>query len=268
MKNCSKSFFLVLLGMLFVNNFDAEQPAQVTIPAPAAAVQSKKLLLFGIKGVLFYPDLSKVKGGGIGALFGFTPDVVEKELFEILLSLHVNGLRGYTGTYPMLIEAWLTNQMTNEAAKEFALYHIKHNCGFGLKKMRLKLAAETAFSPYDSANVLSINHTVVSLAQSCKAKGHTIAICSSWNNDAFNALKQTHYSVFTQFDQTFISGNCGLACEGRFYDQILKNYKAEDIVLIDCLQENLNAAHQKGIKTIYCASLDSLQYELRKQGIL
>jgi len=230
MKYCTKSSFFILLGILFGSNFDADQAqsAQVTTPT-TVATNSKKLLLFGIKGVLLYPDMNNVKGGSFGALFGLTPEVVEKELFEALWSLRVNGLRGYTNTYPQIIEAWLTNQMTNQAAQQYAVSHIKHNCGF-FKKIRVKPAAEIAFSPYDSARVLSVNHAIVSLAQNCKSKGHKIAVCSSWNSDSYDAVKNTHYSVFNSFDASYISGACGiLACEGRFYDQFLKEYKAEDM---------------------------------------
>ncbi len=273
MKNCTKSLFFILIGTLFFGNFEADQAVSAQDSSISASIaQSKKLLLFGIKGskdsCLLYPDLTRVKGGGFGALFGLTPEVVERELFEELRSLHVNGMRGYTGTYPEIIEAWLTNQMSNQDAQRYAVYHIKHNCGF-LKKMRVKPAAEIAFSPYDAANVLSVNHDMVSLAQSCKAKGHTIAICSSWNREAFLAVKNTHYSAFAPFEAFYISGDCGiLACEGHFYDKFLKDYKAQDIYLIDCYQENLVAAHKKGINTIYCANARSVEYELRKQGIL
>ena len=226
------------------------------------------MILFGIKDVLFFPDLSKVTGGKLTAFFGLRPEVVEGEFFDTLRSLHVNGLRGYTGTYPELIEAWLTNQMNNQDTQKYALQHIRHHCGL-LKKTRLKITAEYAFSPYDSAKVLSVNRAIFFLAQNCKAKGHTIALCSSWNSDSFNAAKQMYPAIFGLFDAFYTSGDCGiLACESRFYEPLLKNYTAENICLIDCRQENLAAAKQKGIKTIYCTGARSLEHELHKQGIL
>lgn len=272
MKTATKSLFFIALGILFSTDFDAEQ-AFVATQKTTPTTQKKKLLLFGVKGstegsCLLYPDLTRVKGGSFGALLGLTPDVVQKELFDTLRSLNVDGIQGYTGTYPMLVEAWLTNQMPTEKVQYWALQHVKNSCGF-MKKMRLKPAAEIAFSPYDAANALSVNHNIVSLVQRCKANGHTVAVCTSWNSECFQAVKNTHYSAFSPFDAFYISGDCGmLACEGRFYDQFLKTYAAEDIYLIDSLQENLTAANQKGIKTIYCGDANGLEYELRKQGIL
>jgi len=168
----------------------------------------------------------------------------------------------------MIIEGWLTNIINNFQIKQESLRHIKSRCGL-FQRLRLKAAAEIAFTPYEAAKVLSPNPTVISLAQSCKENGHTIAICTSWNSQSFNAIKNYHRSVFDRFDQFYISGTCGiLACEERFYDQFLQNYKPENIYLIDCLQENLLAAHKKGITTIHCANLDSLQYELKKYALL
>jgi FMN phosphatase YigB (HAD superfamily) len=276
MKNCTKSLFLILVGIFFASNFDAEQSKQTSTQnthQKTTESSSKKLLLFGVKGKkgsggILYPDLSNMKGGGFAALFGMTPEVVEEELFEVLQSLHVKGFHDYTGTYPMIIEAWLTNKMKYQLAQHYAVEHVKNNCGF-FKKMKLKPAAEIAFSPYDAAKALSINHDIISVAQKCKAKGHTIAICSSWNKESFDAVKNIHYSAFAPFEGMYISGSCGiLACESRFYDQFLKDYNANDIYLIDSLKENLTAAKQKGINTIYLASADALLYELKKQGIL
>lgn len=267
MKKITRLFIFVPLGLLFLANHTTDFALTADTPLSQTS-QSKKLILFGIKDVLFFPDLSKVTGGRLTALFGLNPEVVEGEFFDTLRSLHVNGLRGYTGTYPELIEAWLTNQMNNQDAQKYALQHIKHHCGL-LKKTRLKITAEYAFSPYDSAKVLSVNRAIFSLAQNCKAKGHAIALCSSWNSDSFNAAKQMHPTIFSLFDAFYTSGDCGmLACESRFYEPLLKNYKAEDIYLIDFRQENLAAAQQKGIKTIYCASARGLEHELHKQGIL
>jgi hypothetical protein len=44
----------------------------------------QKCILFGIKNVLLYPDVKKVSGGSLGGLLGFTPEKVEKELFDML----------------------------------------------------------------------------------------------------------------------------------------------------------------------------------------
>ncbi len=268
MKRNTQLFIFFLLGILFSTHHHATDLALATDTSSPHTTQSKKLILFGIKDVLFFPDLSKVPGGKLTALFGLRPEVVEREFFDTLRSLHVNGLRGYTGTYPELIEAWLTNQMSNQDVQKYALHHIKRHCGL-FKKTRLKITAEYAFSPYDSAKVLSVNRAIFSLAQNCKSKGHSIALCSSWNSDSFNAAKQMYPSIFGLFDTFYTSGDCGmLACESRFYEPLLKNYKAEDIYLIDFRQENLAAAKQKGIKTIYCADALSLEHELREQGIL
>ena len=254
-----KKIFLLLSLLIFTGTSST---------STASDAHPKKLILWGIKGVLFYPDMSKVKGGGFGALLGYTPDYVEKELFGVLQSLYVPAVRSYTRTYPMLIEGWLTGALNNWQAKQEALKHIKNRCGL-FQRMRLKAAAEIAFTPYESAKVLSANPTVISLAQSCKAKGHTIAICSSWNTEAFNAVKNYYRSVFDQFDTYYISGNCNiLACEERFYEKIVEKYGAQNVYLIDCLQENLQTAHKKGITTIYCANLDALQYELKKHELL
>ena len=267
MKTATKKFFFILLSTFFIGTSNTQTTTAVTTSPPDNS-PSKKLLLFGINDVLLFLDKTKITGSSFASLFGLTPEVVEKELFEVLRSLHVNGLQNYTGMYPEIIEAWLTNQINNQTTQKYAIHHIKRHAGF-FKKIRLKLTAEVAFSPYDSAQVLSANAAIIALAQWCKAQGHAIAVCGSWNNDSFEAAKKIHAYAFAPFDAFYLSGCCGiLACESRFYDQFLKEYKAENIYLIDSSPENLTAASQKGIKTIHCMNAALLEYELHKEGIL
>jgi len=235
--------------------------------ATAQEAQPKKLVLWGIKGVLLHPDMSKVSGGNIGGLLGFTPEKVEQELFKALRPLRLS-LSTYTGTYPMLIEGWLTGAINNWQAKGMATSYIKKTCSF-VKKMRLKTAAQLAFTPNDAAIILSRNQSVTSLAQACKSRGHTIAICSSWNAQSFQALQKHHSSLFAAFNAHYISGACGiLACQEQFYDQMIRNYAPENIYLVDCLPENLQAARKRGITTITASSVNNVQHELKKHGLI
>jgi FMN phosphatase YigB (HAD superfamily) len=226
-----------------------------------------KCVLFGIKGVLLYPDMKKVSGGGIGSLLGLTPEKCEKELMHALEPINVYNFPIFTHNYPAIIEAWLTNTMSNAQVHEIAHHYLKKHYHL-VKLTRLKVGINTACSS-EQAKILSTYPQSVSLAQRCKNNGCVIALCSSWNRETFESLKQIQSSVVGLFNEYYISGYCGkLAATPEFYDSVINKYGVENIVLVDCLQENIRAAKRRGIKTITFTSAAAAERELKTMGFL
>jgi FMN phosphatase YigB (HAD superfamily) len=231
------------------------------------AAKTQKCVCFGIKGVLLYPDMHKVSGGGIGGMLGFTPEKVEKELFDTLEPLTLNNFPIWTRTYPVIIEAWLTGYRSNSQVHDDAHHYVKKHCGI-MKAARLKTAVNIAFSD-EQAKTFSAYSDSVSLAKRCKSSGNTIALCSSWNRESFNNLKLVQKNTLGIFDTAYISGYCGmLAATPTFYDNVINDYGVDNIVLVDCLPENIRAAKARGIKTIKFTSAAQAERELKALGFL
>jgi FMN phosphatase YigB (HAD superfamily) len=227
----------------------------------------KKIVLFGIKGVLLYPDMHKVSGGGLGGLLGMTPEKVERELFEALEPISVYHFPHYTRTYPAIIEAWLVNVLSNDQVHDDAHHYIKKHCGL-TKRMRLSPAADIAFS-YKQAGTFSTYNEGFQLARNCKSKGLEIGLCSSWNRELFETLKNVQSGTLGIFGTSYISGYIGtLAATPSFYDAVLKDYAPENVCLVDCLPENIRAAKARGIKTIFYSNGPTAERELKKLGFL
>ena len=229
----------------------------------------QKCILFGIKNVLLYPDMKKVSGGSLGGLLGFTPEKVEKELFETLEPININSFPIYTRTYPAVIEAWLTGYLSNDETHDVTHHYIKkHYSILSVKGARLKTAVNIAFSD-QQAKTFSVYNDSVSLAHRCKQTGCTIALCTSWNRESFNNLKRVQSGALSFFDKSYVSGYCGmLAATPEFYDTIINEYGINNVVLVDILPENIRAAKIRGIKTISFTSAAAAERELKKMGFL
>lgn len=228
---------------------------------------SKKCVLFGIKGVLLYPDMKKVSGGSLGGLIGLTPEKVERELFETLEPMNVPSLPFHAHIYPAIIEAWLTGYMSNSQVHDEAYRYVKKHCGL-IKGTRLKPAVNIAFSD-EQAKTFSTYNDTVTLARRCKSSGCIIALNTSWNRESFNTLKRVQNATLGFFDVSYISGYCGmLAALPEFYDTIINEYGINNIVLIDSLPENIRAARIRGIKTISFTSAAAAERELKAIGFL
>jgi len=227
----------------------------------------KKCVLFGIQGVLLYPDIHKISGGRLGSKLGFTPEKIEQELIETLQPIAVSNFPIYTQTYPVLIEAWLTGYLSNAQIAETAIHHIKKHCGV-MKASRLKQAIKLACSD-EQAKTFSTYNDSVALARRCKKAGCTIALSSNWSKESLPSLMKEQNIALGFFDTSYISGYCGmLAATPAFYDAVIKDYGLDNIVLIDCLPENIRAAKTRGIKTISFSSAAQAERELKALGFL
>lgn len=245
----------------------------LSVTAPVAAKDTsnvthphQKIVLFGPR-TLLYTDIDKIKGAGFGSMLGFTPEKVEKELLEALEPINVKQLTNYTRTYPALIEAWLTNALTTPEVHAIAHAYVKKHAGM-MKKLRLNPAIDIAFSSKQAGTFSAYNDSH-QLAKKCKSKGLTIGICSSWNRESFDNLKRVQSGALGFFDAYYISGYMGiLAATPAFYDDMLKDYAAENICLVDCLPENIRSAKARGINTIFFSGASAAEKELKKLGFL
>jgi FMN phosphatase YigB (HAD superfamily) len=227
----------------------------------------QKCILFGIKGVLLYPDMKKVSGGSLGGLLGFTPEKVEKELFDTLEPISINNFPIYTRTYPAVIEAWLTGYLSNDETHDITHRYVKKHCSF-MKGAHLKTAVNIAFSD-QQAKTFSAYHDSVALAHRCKDAGCAIALSTSWNRESFENLKRVQSNTLSFFDKSYVSAYSGmLAANPAFYDAAINEYGIENVVLIDSLPENIRAAKKRGIKTISFTSATATERELRSIGFL
>jgi FMN phosphatase YigB (HAD superfamily) len=213
--------------------------------------------------------MKKVSGGGIGGMLGFTPEKVEKELFETLEPITVKSFPIYSRTYPTVIEAWLTGYLSNDETHDITHHYIKKHYGIlSVKGARLKTAVNIAFSD-KQAGTFSAYHDSIALAHNCKHAGCTIALCTSWNRESFNNLKRVQSNALSFFDTSYVSGYCGmLAANPVFYDAVINEYGINNVVLVDCLPENIRAAKIRGIKTISFTSTAAAERELKAMGFL
>jgi hypothetical protein len=226
----------------------------------------QKCILFGIKNVLLYPDVKKVSGGSLGGLLGFTPEKVEKELFDMLEAINVPNSGDI---YPPVIDAWLIDDLSNAQVHDIARHYIKKHFGFlSVKGARLKTAVNIAFSD-QQARTFSPIDSMVSLARRCKNAGCIIEICTSWNRQSFENLKRVQSATLSIFSEYNVSYNIHtLAARPGFYTDLINKYGLNNIVLIDSLPENLKAFETCGGKIIKYTSSAQVERELRAMRFL
>jgi predicted phosphatase len=237
----------------------------------------KKCILFGIKNVLLYPDMKKVSGGSLGGLLGFTPGKVEKELFDTLEPINVPFDLGdrdipISGDiYPLVIDAWLRDRLSNAQVHEITHHYVKKHFGLlSVKGARLKTAVNIAFSD-QQARTFSPIDSMVALAHRCKNAGHIIETCTSWNRQSFENLKSVQsdtLSIFYRHNVSYNHPDHRLAAEPDFYTDLINKYGLENIVLIDSLPENLKAFKDRGGKIIKYTSAAQVERELRNINFL
>ena len=231
-------------------------------------VRQNRTILCGIQNVLLFPDLDAIPGARAGAFFGITPESAEKELFDVLWNIPFNYKK--TPHYAPLLCYWLSVSNSSARVKQQAHKYIKKNIWF-LKKVRLRQAAEYAFTPEKTACVLKPNSSFVSLLQLCKQSGHKLIVCSNWNKESFNALTRHHHTTFSLFDAAHISGFYNtLTNEKPFFENLFRTFqlKSKDCILIDKQPDTLQAARKAGITTIVYTSVQSVRTQLKRYGVI
>lgn len=230
----------------------------------------KKVILCGIKDVLFRTNLKAIPGASIGSFIGYTPEFVENELYQLLHQTPFSRWKKKTsGIYSPLLCYWLTTNNSSTHVRQVAQQHVRKTCWL-IKKTRLLKAAEIAFTPELIARVLTPNRSVLSLLKTCKKNGYKIVICSNWNTESYQAMLSAHRSIFTMFDDSFISADIGaLTYEPPFFRNLLSrlNVSGDDCILIDTQPETIAGAKQAGIRTIPYKTTSALTQTLRSHGI-
>lgn len=230
----------------------------------------KKCILFGIKDILLHVDIKKIKLGSLAKVIGYDAKKIQEfqdKLSRALVAIPVNNFTPSTNIYPTIVEAWLTDYLPNQEVYEKSLAHIEDQYSF-LQRTQLKLALEYACTK-KQATVFSPNNDMLNLAHRCQNTLCAIALCTSWNSELFENLIHEHRENLEFFDEVYISGHCGiLAATPTFYKPIIDTYGKDNIVLIDSLPEDIDAAQSCGIKTITFTSAASAEQELKSIGFL
>lgn len=245
------------------------------ICAPIHTIKAikQKIILCGIKDVLLITDISAIVGARAGSFIGYTPEVVENELYDILHGIKMKNskIKGFSsGLYSPLMCHWLLVPHSSAQVQRLALEYIDKKSSF-FKKLRLRESAKIAFTPSRSAQALKQNRQMVELIRSCRSHGHTMVAYSNWNQESFIALTQLHKSLFALFDKQYISGNLGsLTFQEPFFKTILTDLQAQPhgCYLIDSQQEAITAARSLGIPTHRYTSPATTQQALQKNNLL
>lgn len=227
-----------------------------------------RVILCGIQHVLLVVDLDAMPGARAGTFFGYSPDVIETELYQTMWQVPFKFRN--TTTHSPLMCYWLSTPGSSNQVKEATLNFITHNFWL-LKKVRLTQAAEYAFTPEKTALVLKPNTPVVSLMRTCKEKGYTMVLCSNWNKESFQSIAQRHATTFSLFDHSYISGfsDC-MTADKKFFERIARDLQVDphQCILIDQQPDSLKAARSVGMKAIAFTTSDALSTSLKKYKVL
>lgn len=101
-------------------------------------------------------------------------------------------------------------------------------------------------------------------------KLHKLYILSNWKTHNFLALSEKHQDVFSLFDGYVISGDVGFAKpDRRIYEHFLEKFlvTANNCIFIDDALENVQAAHDTGIRSIHCDNFSSVEKKLSEMSI-
>ena len=235
-------------------------------------ITARAIILCGVKDVLLKTDIHAVPGGVLGNFIGFTPEVVEQELFDALKSIIPNkqSAQRSTGFYSPLLCYWLTIPQSSTYVKNLALSSISKNYHL-FKKRRLSIAADIAFTPEKVAQVLKPDKKLVDILRQLKFKGHFLVLCSNWNKESFQELVRVNSAVFSIFDKKYISGDFGnLTVEKPFFQKIIAdlNTNANQCFLIDWRQETIIPARKAGVQIIEYSNPSLLYKQLNNLKLL
>jgi len=126
---------------------------------------------------------------------------------------------------------------------------------------------------YDERYLESIGGTVepvVRVIQALKAAGYPLYGLSNWPAEKF-ALVRPQYPIFEAFDEIVISGEVKIAKPERaIFEALLRRSgrRAEECLLIDDSEANIQAAKELGFQAIRFQSPEQMEAELRARGIL
>ena len=101
-------------------------------------------------------------------------------------------------------------------------------------------------------------------------KLHKLYILSNWKTPNFLALQEKHPDIFCLFEGYVISGDVGFAKpDRRIYQHFLEKFlvTANNCIFIDDALENVQAAHDTGIRSIHCDNFSSVEKKLSEMSI-
>lgn len=110
----------------------------------------------------------------------------------------------------------------------------------------------------------------VELAAEVKAQGYKLFGLSNWSREKFDLVKHK-YPFFNWFDDILISGDVQLAKpEPQIFQVFLQKVgrEAQECLLIDDTQRNLDVASNLGFHVILCQSIAQVRTEMVKLGYL
>jgi HAD superfamily hydrolase (TIGR01509 family) len=129
---------------------------------------------------------------------------------------------------------------------------------------------EVSIDPLHLADIMQPVTSTVELAKQLKARNYKLIILANMAQEQYDLLTKTYPEITQLFDDIIVSSRVNLLKPHKeIYQHVLDSHrlKPQECVLIDSLKEHVQAAQQKGIRSILHKNIKTTRTSLAKLGV-
>ncbi len=156
---------------------------------------------------------------------------------------------------PNLFTVWLRGKQPNKQLLTYILEQIEQHPEWFKNKQEQNVTAAMAQFTFDPNNFVNANHLIygmMAFARECKEKGYQLYILSNWDPESFKLLTQKYPELLELFDGAVISGQVHkMKPNPKIFALITEKVPAQNCIFIDDQKENIEAARNAGMQTIF-----------------